>query len=110
MSQFPAQIDLSSLDGTNGFRLDGHGAGDELGTVVASTGDINGDGFADLILLAPGLATSYVIFGKAGGFDAATQLSSPGDTATAFTLTGGVHSVASAGDLNHDGIADFVLG
>ena len=31
MPQFPAVIKLSSLDGTNGFRLDGIDAGDRSG-------------------------------------------------------------------------------
>ena len=45
-----ANIDLSTLDGTNGFRLSGEAAGDVSGCSVASAGDVNGDGFADLIV------------------------------------------------------------
>ena len=47
---FRRNIDLSSLDGSNGFKLSGNGALDGLGTTVASAGDINGDGLADLIV------------------------------------------------------------
>ena len=50
MAQFPANIDLSSLDGATGFKLNGAAASDHSGYSVASAGDVNGDGFADLIV------------------------------------------------------------
>src|SRR6476661_8812640 len=53
-TEFPAVIPLSSLSGSNGFRLDGVAAYDQSGYSVASAGDVNGDGFADLIVGAPG--------------------------------------------------------
>ena len=83
MAQFPANIDLSSLDGTNGFKLSGVAADDRSGRSVASAGDVNGDGFADLIVGANGAdphgdhsGASYVVFGKASGFAANLDLSS----------------------------------
>ena len=51
---FAANINLSSLDGTTGFKLSGVAAVDISGRSVASAGDVNGDGFADLIVGAPG--------------------------------------------------------
>src|SRR5262245_37776817 len=70
-NEFPAVTPLSSLDGTNGFRLDG-ATYDRSGHSVASAGDVNGDGFADLIIGAPDAETyagsTYVVFGKAAGF------------------------------------------
>ena len=53
-AQFPANIDLSPLDGSNGFKLSGAAANDQSGRSVASAGDVNGDGFADLIVGALG--------------------------------------------------------
>jgi hypothetical protein len=50
MPQFPANIDLSSLDGTTGFKLSGAAAIDRSGFSVASAGDVNGDGFDDVIV------------------------------------------------------------
>ena len=38
------------LDGSNGFKLSGAAADDYSGVSVASAGDVNGDGFADLIV------------------------------------------------------------
>ena len=49
-AEFPSAIDLSSLDGTTGFRLDGIDVGDRSGYSVASAGDVNGDGFGDLVI------------------------------------------------------------
>src|SRR6185436_17012539 len=52
-SGFAANFDLSSLNGANGFKLSGATAFDRSGRSVASAGDVNGDGFADLIVGAP---------------------------------------------------------
>jgi len=43
-------LDLSSLDGSNGFRLNGGEQYDFSGWSVASAGDVNGDGFDDVIV------------------------------------------------------------
>lgn len=51
-SSFSATFDLASLDGTNGFRLDGIDADDESGHSVNTAGDVNGDGFDDVIISA----------------------------------------------------------
>ncbi len=73
---FAENIDLSSLDGTTGFRLVGTRVGDRAGLSVASAGDVNGDGLDDMIIGAPrarlaGVNTtfgaSYVVFGKVEG-------------------------------------------
>ena len=70
------------LDGITGFKLSGAAAGDRSGYSVASAGDVNGDGFADLIVGASGAdphgnnsGASYVVFGKASGFAANIDLS-----------------------------------
>ena len=83
-SGFAANLDLSTLDGSNGFKLSGVAADDRSGRSVASAGDVNGDGFADLIVGASGAdpngtdsGASYVVFGKASGFAANLDLSTP---------------------------------
>ena len=122
-SDFPAILPLSSLDGTIGFRLDGVTSNDLSGNSVARAGDVNGDGFADLIVGAyfsrpggrPLAGSSYVVFGKASGFASATNLSTL-DGSNGFRLDGVAandlsgYSVASAGDVNGDGFADLIIG
>ena len=45
---------LSSLNGTNGFKLDGENNGDTSGSAGDTAGDINGDGYIDLMIGANG--------------------------------------------------------
>ena len=49
-SGFSSSLELSALDGTNGFQINGEAAFDFSGRSVAGAGDVNGDGFADLIV------------------------------------------------------------
>jgi hypothetical protein len=113
-------INLGELTSDQGFRILGAAESDFLGYSVGSVGDVNGDGVDDLLLGAPvpftgGEGTAYVIYGK----DQATRtdFNLAGLSVTeGFKITGitagdalGV-SVASAGDVNNDGIADFIFG
>jgi hypothetical protein len=122
---FPAVVELSSLDGSNGFVINGIDSGDRSGNSVSSAGDVNGDGFGDLIIGAPsGFAVgdfqlrgeSYVIFGgPAAGGSGTVELSSL-DGTDGFVLNGCNFydscgsSVASGGDVNGDGYDDLIVG
>ena len=66
---WPASINLSSLNGGNGFIINGVSAGDNSGGSVSSAGDMNNDGLADIVtgahLADPNgdkSGASYVIF------------------------------------------------
>jgi hypothetical protein len=128
MAQYQAVLALSDLDGTNGFRIDGASDYDRIGNSVASAGDIDGDGFDDLILGSWGnfqpddsSGSAYVVFGQAGGFDATLDVASL-DGNNGFRIEGvsafnkhGVPitsavTVASAGDVNGDGFDDLIVG
>ena len=45
-----AVFSLFGLNGNNGFTINGLSSGDFLGRSVSSAGDVNGDGFATLLL------------------------------------------------------------
>ncbi|HSH04226.1 MAG TPA: cadherin domain-containing protein, partial [Anaerolineae bacterium] len=69
--EFSSTLNLSSLNGINGFRIDGAATFDRSGFSVSSAGDINGDGIDDLIIGANGAdpngnysGSSYVVFGS----------------------------------------------
>ena len=122
VSGFDATMDLSSLDGSNGFRLDGEARYDFSGCSVSAAGDVNGDGLGDVIVGAQGAdpngynsGSSYVVFGSASGFDAVLNLSSL-DGSNGFRLDGEAirdtsgHSVSTAGDVNGDGLDDLIIG
>ena len=108
---------LSTLDGTNGFILNGIDAFDRSGRPVSSAGDVNGDGYDDLIIGALGAGETYVIYGGASapGTEGALDLSALNGI-NGFMLTGIVGSVfsdgfvSSAGDVNGDGYDDLIIG
>ncbi|HRX35331.1 MAG TPA: Ig-like domain-containing protein [Aestuariivirga sp.] len=123
-----ANIDLATLTVDQGFRIVGADTDDSAGWSVSSAGDVNGDGFDDVIIGAPladalspfsGLANgqAIIVFGKASGFTnidtAASDFVSSG---TGVRIAGGTTgdfagwSVSSAGDINGDGLDDVIVG
>lgn len=118
---FDSSLNLATLNGVNGFRIDGTTPGGNAGTVVTSAGDINGDGFDDILMGDDGAALpnstrigkAHVIFGKAGGFSSSFNLSTLNGS-NGFTLNGPNYGVTgewldSVGDLNGDGFGDIAV-
>ncbi len=118
-------IDLATLTVQQGTTIVGADAYDNSGRSVSNAGDVNGDGFDDLIIGASygdasgntkaNAGESYVIFGKADWSTTPTidlaNLGSAGITifgANASDQSG--RSVSSAGDVNGDGFDDLAIG
>jgi len=116
---FPANFELSNLNGSNGFTLKGVGESSKSGHSVSDAGDVNGDGFDDLVIGAPYsgsvVGESYVVFGSDQGFPANFELSNLNGS-NGFTLNGVDNlnysgaSVSGAGDINSDGLDDLIVG
>ena len=119
-SGFPSSFDLSTLDGTNGFAMNGISNGSITGDSVSGAGDMNGDGIDDVAILArlagSFVTEAYVVFGSDSGFPPAIELSSL-DGTNGFRVTGvdvgqatGGIEINGSGDLNDDGLGDIVIG
>ena len=89
--------------GSNAFAIFGHSA--------TFAGDVNGDGVEDYVVGAPGLD----VFGTGSGLVGQVFVYSGADHSLLLTLTGpaGIAfgaSVSGAGDVNHDGFGDILVG
>ncbi|MBG1270123.1 beta strand repeat-containing protein, partial [Nostoc sp. WHI] len=115
-------LNLSDLNGTNGFLINGIAAGDYSGTSVSNGGDINGDGIDDLIIGAPfadangigGAGQSYVVFGgrnlgSGGSLNPSDLNGTNGFIINGIGFYSGV-SVSNGGDINGDGLDDVIIG
>jgi hypothetical protein len=118
--QFPAILNLTDLNGKNGFKLDGEAVNDYSGYSVSSAGDINGDGISDLMVGADGHASatgrSYVVFGGSEVGNSGLIALSGLNGSNGFKLDGeapndhSAQSISAVGDINEDGVSDVLIG
>jgi hypothetical protein len=107
-------IKLDHLISADGYQVSGklsHGA---YGSAVATLGDLNHDGAADMIVAAPGTGDAQILYGIAGTSPANIgQSDSPGQNS--LHITAGLASastgwsVASVDDFNADGHPDIAI-
>jgi len=103
----------SGLATTPAWTAESDNAGGQFGGSAAGAGDLNGDGYGDVIVGAPAYTNgeteegaAFLYLGSASGLAAAPAWTAEGDE---FFAVFGV-SVATAGDVNGDGYSDAIVG
>jgi hypothetical protein len=127
VSQLTGNLTLSNLGSTyEGVTLNGLIASDYAGWSVDYAGDVNGDGYDDLLIGAYGVDNAiwglesvgevYLVYGEASGWD--TGSFNPTDLLNnnkGVVFQGGQYAgtagydVATAGDVNGDGLDDYLI-
>lgn len=106
--------------GAQGFEVQGFATDDQLGRAVSMSGDMNGDGLAEVLVSSSfwengnigSAGAAWAVFGKANA-NAVDLLNLGGQ---GFRVQGNTaneemgRSVAGGGDVNGDGAADMVVG
>jgi len=111
---YSLNFNLASSDAT----FIGEGEADSLGDSVAIIGDVNGDGLDDILMGArrndqsgPDAGKTYLIFGKKDGWQNDTAVEDADASfigENEYDKSGG--AVAGIGDVNGDGLDDFIIG
>ncbi len=106
---FASTFDLSSLDGTNGFIVQGIAVDERRGRVVKGLGDVNNDGIDDIVIGSEG-SKHIILYGKKSRFPASIIAIDINGTNGFIIDQSGINEITGAGDVNGDGISDIILG
>jgi hypothetical protein len=108
-------VDVDPIATTAWWTVEGTGAYDWLGWSAKAAGDLNGDGFSDIVIGITGedegsgdAGAAWVYYGSAAGLPSQFSPSWVGRTGLFAGNFG--HSVSPAGDVNGDGYGDLIVG
>ena len=97
----------TGLLGSTGWTAESNQENAKFGTAVSSAGDVNGDGFADVIVGAIyNTGQAFLYYGGSTGLSVSPGWTVMGEQSQSYFG----HSVSSAGDVNGDGFADIIVG
>ncbi len=99
----------SGISATASWDYPGEGPGYFVGESLARAGDLNGDGYADLVMSAPSRdlfydGWMYVFHGGSAGLQSSPVFSGGGDS-----ISQHLGKVRTGGDVNGDGFADVLV-
>jgi FG-GAP repeat len=108
-----ANLNVTTMTGTQGATITGAAAGDLMGRSIAGVGDVNGDHHADVAIGSPGLSSGAggvdILFG--GTTFTNVDLASLGSRGAHISGAGaGSGSSVAGGDVNGDTRSDVVIG
>ena len=99
----------TNMNNTSDLNFTGENANDWYGYFVSGGGDVNGDGYSDIIIGAPNYNSNtgraYVYIQSMRGTDSPDFILSAGMQNSEFA-----YSVSDAGDINSDGYDDIIVG
>jgi hypothetical protein len=100
----------SGLTAASAWVASGEATGNFFGVSVAPAGDVNGDGYSDVVVGANAYANyagkAYLYLGGPSGLSAADAWTASGETVSSQFG----YSVGTAGDVNGDGYSDVIVG
>lgn len=117
-------VDLGTLNGTNGFVIDAPIGGAALGTYVTGPGDMNQDGFNEIVVAAPQMTgiggtrgdsgVLFAIYGRTGNwtarYDLLTKEFPQVRKWSGAQASEGIGVLAPGGDWDGDAFMDLVIG
>ncbi|MBT3224672.1 MAG: hypothetical protein HN348_36865, partial [Proteobacteria bacterium] len=107
------EVELSNADA----KLLGESPQDWAGETVSGTGDVNGDGYADFLVGAPGESTAgeeagmvYLLMGSASDVPQMSLVNANAKLSGEDGWDSAGMAIAGAGDVNGDGLDDLLIG